>query len=609
MIEALIPMNMSYPSKLIFHGNEIVFQEKLYRYAAAKIAFEPQIIQTINSAEASFEDNLGDLSHFVENAPSWLRNSLQPLLDFTTEQLALNGCYDLDDTELFRQYVATHMTKIPAIYENMKEELAQIQADQEAENAKRVARRKERVANGGSDLGERIFNGFGRLKDEVVNAGKAALIYNDEVKSVIKRDFQQVCQRMVDIFAEALYASTGSDFQNPITIEEYQKSSIMFNHLRNRKIPEDKIDEVALAIFKMNPLQTGFLDWAVRHYGDADGQLEKAAAALSISIERTKKQLLQEEFDTIDFESEEKLLAGQQRFIQKERDLSIESPELRRKITAKLLEFDLKARTVAGVEYKTRNDAEVAQREKNKIEKICQKHSPVTTCQEYEALIAEIENAAFTSGIEKRIIEDANGKLMTLKKKIIELTELFSISSEQAEAVLDKIALINNLGIKEIRGLEPGSTSANELWDIYGIAEDDFLLGIIDISLTDNGKNGIAITQKGLYMPKSKKGGRRKKIVLFILMLIAIVTIPYFLIFAGFFWLLVKILKKRKAKNAAVSSFGFIPWNQVSASIKGGPSIISINAEHTFKIPFHSDLDGKRVQIVKLLNQFAEKNN
>ena len=174
---------------------------------------------------------------------------------------------------------------------------------------------------------------------------------------------------------------------------------------------------------------------------------------------------------------------------------------------------------------------------------------------------------------------------------------------------MDKIARINNLGIKEIRGLEPGSTSANELWDIYGIAEDDFLLGIIDISLTDNGKNGIAITQKGLYMPKSKKGGRRKKIVLFILMLIAIVTIPYFLIFAGFFWLLVKILKKRKAKNAAVSSFGFIPWNQVSASIKGGPSIISINAEHTFKIPFHSDLDGKRVQIVKLLNQFAEKNN
>ncbi len=343
-----------------FIGQEIVFPEILFRYAAAKAAFQPEIEQAIAAMQSNFEEKIGTLDEFVEEGIAWVYEELDDLLDFTVSQLSLNGCYSIDKKEFFEQYIADKIHVIADVYERMEAALNEIHRVQEEKNERRVAERKLNVASGSNEIGEMLWNGLKRGGDAVANTLKAANIYNDSEKNKIKTEFCNICRSMTDYFADALFDMENIDLRNPITEDNYKRTKGMMDNLSAGKIPSARIDSVAMEIMVKNPMIQGFLPWAVEKYGDKDGDLQEIADALHIDIAGKKRKMLKSVFDNIDFSTEESTLAGREQLESAKTILRMSCNEYDEVIAENLLNFDRLARTYDDVEYATRDEAEKA---------------------------------------------------------------------------------------------------------------------------------------------------------------------------------------------------------------------------------------------------------
>lgn len=344
-----------YPEKLIFNGNEVKIPEIFFRYAAVSAVFRPKMLETYNAMLRNFDDRIGSLDEFVEYGVSWVRNELSPLLAFTMEQLALNGCYSISEDEFYQKYVLNKLSDIPEVYNQMEAALDEMNAQQQAKNERRVEERHFKSAIGeGDDLGLMMLNGLKRLGDGVVNTGKAALIYNDDVKKKIKDEFYYLCNSMVDSFAAALYDTEKLDLRDPVSIEDFRRVKAVLKNIVENKIPESRVDGAALEIFEKYPYNAELIEWALGRYGDEAGEFQKIADAFRIDLSKKKNELIQKYFKAIDFSTEESTLKGAEKYYAGEKALSWKNEENKAFIEKKLKEFDVKARTFDGVEYETR---------------------------------------------------------------------------------------------------------------------------------------------------------------------------------------------------------------------------------------------------------------
>ena len=111
------------PEKLYFAGKEVKFPEIYFRYAAAKNEFLPQIQKTVEQMKSTFDDKIGYLDDFVRYGVAWVKDELDPLLDFSLEQLSLNGCYGISKDDFFQRpsaayFAFTMPTSLPSRLNN-----------------------------------------------------------------------------------------------------------------------------------------------------------------------------------------------------------------------------------------------------------------------------------------------------------------------------------------------------------------------------------------------------------------------------------------------------------------------------------------------------------
>ena len=404
------------PEKLFFAGKEVKFPEIYFRYAAAKNEFLPQIQKTVEQMKSTFDDKIGYLDDFVRYGVAWVKDELDPLLDFTLEQLSLNGCYGISKDDFFQQYVLNKLDDIPAIYDSMEKAFNDIHERQAAKNAQRVAERKEKVAAGGNEFGEMLWNGVKRSWDGAKNMAEAVEVYNDALQQKIKDEFIYICYSMVDSFAEALYEFEKIDLRDPVSEEDYKRSNAMMKNLTGNKIPQSKIEEAAFEIFIKQPFMPEIIEWAVEYYGDKEGHYQEIADAFHIDIIPKKKDILQETYSKIDFNTEESLLRGKEQLEVKEKEFCIRIDSFHDKIDSALREFDLKARTVDGIVYDTREMAEKA-RELSKFYNTLDFSSEENILQSQKVFLEkEKEIGLKNSSLEQKIsdmlkVEDQNARI------------------------------------------------------------------------------------------------------------------------------------------------------------------------------------------------------
>ena len=451
------------PENLCFAGKIVKFPESYFRYAAAKNEFLPEVRNTVSQMESNFDDKIGFLDDFVEYGVSWVKDELEPLLRFTMDQLSLNGCYAISAEEFFQKYVVIKLDDIPKIYDSMEEALNEIHDRQNAKNEERVAERKAKVADGGNELGEMFWNGLKRSWDGVKNLSEAADVYNEAIQKKIKDEFTYICYSMVDSFADALYDFEKIDLRDPVSADDYKRSRAMMKNLENNKIPENKIDDVAFEIFQKHPFMAEIIEWAVEHYGDSEGHFQQIADAFHIDITEKKKNILQAAYNKIDFSTEENLLQGKKQLEDKEKDFKITIDEFHNKIDTALKEFDLKARTVDGIEYETREIAAKA-RELGAFFNSLDFSSEENILQSQKAFLEkEKEIGLKNSSLEQKIsdmlkVEDQNARVYNgieyatreeaaeARKQTEKLQELFSVCDFKSQDSVQKLITdINDL--------------------------------------------------------------------------------------------------------------------------------------------------------------------
>lgn len=347
------------PEELSFLSNRISLPGEYFYYGAARAAFEPEIEKCINSMKNTFSDHIDSFDDFLDNGTLWIRNRLQPLIKFAVDQLALNGCFDMTVDRFFDIYFDDSFEFCSSLHQQMSSMQRNFEIEQQARNEQRVAQRKLNEAEGANTWVERLSNGAKWTSDQIKIQMEKDDFYNSSVKTKIQEEFECHAKCVFDFFLDALAESTGNDLQ-VFSDDGVNRAFAMFDNLKAGNIPESRETSVALEILHLYPFVPGLLDWAVIEYGDADGELQKLADALSCYIEDTKVKVLKDTWKQLDFSTEETTLTAQKVLEEEEKRLSFYHSEYHETITGLLQDFDKKARTTDGVEYETRKEAATA---------------------------------------------------------------------------------------------------------------------------------------------------------------------------------------------------------------------------------------------------------
>ena len=614
------------PEKLTFMGESVNFPDKVFYHAAARAVFEPEISKCIKSMRDDFEENIGSFGDFIDDGPSYVYQKMQPLVKFTISQLAQNGCYDAEEEDFFYKYIKEQFEYIPQIHQQLCNKQAQMEAAQEERNAQRVARRELDVAMGRDDIGNRLYNGVGRLFDGLSNMAEESEYYNDGVKTAIKDEFAAIAYCMTDFFADALFNSTGDDLRIASSYDEYKKTLAMFRNLKKGNIPESRRKIVALEILNTNPFTQGLLDWAVTEHGDADGELQKLADVLHCDISVTKKYLLKKLHLKMDFSTEESTIAAKDALEKEEARLNIFHQEYHDEIDNLLHDFDVKARSFDGVEYKTREEAATAREEYEAVEKICKTHNP-HSIKNFEALVDELRSFSGKTDVCQKKIKELEKKIDELKTQNEKMINILNIDQEKALMITAKMNLIASSNIKDFRCVDPTSKLSKDILSEHEGDPADIVFGMLDLSMMSNYSKGIVISMNGIYF--KKEDCILKKAANVYGNVVNVATLG----------LAKKIVDNRKALFGAIpgvsaakkaiaekinavpelskvtdaitdtmkTHIAFIPWEKVSVAQGSSNSTISLSMEYDFKFPMMSNFGSKpEVGLIELLNTLAK---
>lgn len=595
---------------LVFHGIELKYPSALPQYIKTKNIFLPVATETYNKMTSNFDEKVGTFEKFVDNGRSFFISSIKPMLSFVIQELAVYNCFNFDEESFFEEIVCVRFDHIADIHEKISLQLQEIRENQSAINARRTEERHRAVAEGKSEIEMMLWNGLKRMGDDVVNSIKGDNIYNEQIKTTLKKEFHKICFGIIDDFTKALFVSKNIDIRNPISLENNRMAVNIFERLKRGGMAENEKIELTAKALQLNPALNGLLEWCVEQYLDQDGTLQQLSEMVYIDISKAKEKILNRNFC---IDSEENAIKTQAYLVEMKDRLTYSNPKLEEQVKNAIKEFDRKARTFANVEYPTRTEATNARKEKETIDEIGKKYSKAHTQQEYNAWIAELNAGHFIYGFEKKIIEAIIEKQNALLKTETKLIESYSISQEKVKFVMQQINLLKDFGNKAVKGFEPDSNTATELRGVCEISNDDFVIGVIDTSLSENNRKGLIITNNGIYISKYRSWSIWESCIF---IAVAVFLWPKFVFWKWIFLLFVVLaalivlrrilIATRKIITQNKSNYNFVPWNQAEIRCKETSSVIAITEKRLFKIPFHSDLSKYQVKLVKLLEQLAQ---
>ena len=490
------------PTSVKFNGTDVRLPKELFYFAAAKKVFEPEIKRVCDKAMEEFDENVGTLDKFVEKAEDWFVEAVRPLFTFSIDRLAEYGSYQLDEKSFFAQYASDDFDRIAEIHREMTEKYNEIRRQQEERNAERKADRdakgrweKRSLFEMGADyLSDKVAEGI----EEIGNhAFKYEKVFSSEKKEELRYELLYICNKVLEDFTLALYDTTGKDLRNPIQYEDEEKGKIIFGKLKKGVIAELRRPEAALEAFMANPLLNGFLPWCVETFGDKDGEFQHIARLFNLEDEvvLTKDGILE---NVVKIDTEQNALASRDHLIQLENTLSYKNPKYENKVNQAIVTFDRKARTVDGVEYKTREEAKLAKNEHEMFDKIAKRHPQINSVS-CHAFVQELERASFQTEGGRKLLQQARHALEQCEAEERQFREKNNITPEESVALQGQVSLIKRYGESNIIPIEPYSFDARQKASSYNI-QDDSIFGWIDLG----NDNSLILSVNGVFV-KIKK--------------------------------------------------------------------------------------------------------
>jgi hypothetical protein len=162
----------------------------------------------------------------------------------------------------------------------------------------------------------------------------------------------------------------------------------------------------------------------------------------------------------------------------------------------KLIQLDLEYRTVDGIEFKTREEADIGKHELAEVTRLSERYH-LDNPEVCQAFLSEIAAMKLKTSVAEKIIGAAKKRLASQKDKIEQIVKKYSISQDEAVILLTKHSLLSRSEIPGLKMFDLVDTNTSEQAITFGVPSDDIILGFLNIY--NNMKKGILISQKGFY--------------------------------------------------------------------------------------------------------------
>ncbi|MBR2132552.1 MAG: hypothetical protein IJ955_08495 [Oscillospiraceae bacterium] len=334
------------------------------------------------------------LDDVVRNVPNQMKQSIYPAIESCIEILLEHNVLTVDAERFLSQYYEVQEIWEEAFHQ-IYDQYAEITMDEKALDEYRVARRQGRArwSGGGfgvsgalkgaatagalnmaTGAGHMLVNGVGKAISSASAASKKNKIYrNSKTYSCLARGVWNSTFVLHFALIDCLNQNNADPlpFEGAITEENEKTAAAILNNAKLMKNEEQR-RSAFLQSFQLDPYQEGWYSTVLEEFGDRDGSLEAVARYFGISV------VEQEKIRCLDAFAREQPLSTEEdakeaaRKVQELRENLhyFDDTEATRAILDAVEWFDQEYRTVDGIVFDSREDADIARTDLNAIQEI-----------------------------------------------------------------------------------------------------------------------------------------------------------------------------------------------------------------------------------------------
>jgi len=361
-------------------GGKLNVSASRVEYTALRKRFGALAEEQFAKAESEIDAAAKDVDDFCENGNAWAYRYFAPAADLASKIMNEKGCYDVDSDLFLKKYLDT------CIWDKRFGELCEAVAAIHAEEEEGTQSRSERWHNAGNwQAANQYSEHYAKEKNlneniaagalNVLSWGLSAITNSTGKRSAYKKNrdgmlraiyitIETSVDELLDCMADSGVALDGAK----VAKADREKAERLFNNMKSGNLPHDALNGAKMQILDLNPYNSEFYEYIYENEGDKSGELEQVAGFFGFPLDDLKESAFHKRLGECAFATEEETLEYREKALSLAKELRVEAAETFGKIDAKLQEFDLKARTVDGREFATREEAAL-QRELSAFEK------------------------------------------------------------------------------------------------------------------------------------------------------------------------------------------------------------------------------------------------
>ena len=395
--------NHSVETKLL--GRDFVISADRNVYNAIRRKFKKLALDA-KVAFADMDRQFDDIHDLIENAPNAFITAVEPALLELLQDIVSVDIYTIDkDTVIDKAFdgvffdeFAEAFGQISSRYEKIFQELNDAEYYRECRKDSRP--RWQSATIGGNainawsnELEAGMMNLTEGIAHSIVNAiGNA--IDRANAKSELEELFKMrsLRENMIDsvydscfnlhlLLIELVNANTENDIRGTVDEEDKKKAAAMFNNFTSLNLSPEKTADFIDKMFSLDPYNEEIYSYIINKFGDESNDVETFADFFSMNPAALKADILVEFVNNHIGKTEddahecERLLEEEIKRVNIDEKYAVKAREM---VKERLEKLDLEYRTVDGIIFETRDEADVAKVELAEIQRIMSVVNPPT---------------------------------------------------------------------------------------------------------------------------------------------------------------------------------------------------------------------------------------
>ena len=459
--------------KFIFRGNTLEITEERAEYNRIRLKFEQLAEDAVEEFTQLYKKNnhsLDDVSKFALNQGNQI---IGRVITKTVEEFVSLGFYNIDEEQFIEKYYnryyifEEYYNKINDIYmdivltEEQKDEYRRLRKESRGrwqgggfgfEGAIKGAT-KAGMLNMASGAMHGVVNMGGKIISNISASNKKSKVFKDP--STINTLVEGVYWSVLDMHLAYILFMTENCSLNVkgVTENDIKEAKVIFNNIQSKNIDEKLKKELIIKILNLNPYYDEIYMFIIETYGDRGLEIEKIANYFGINVKGYKEELIDELFEELSLNTEKEALEARETIIKKLNEFGLsKNNKYIKDIDIKIADFDEQARTVNGIVFNNRQEANLALKEKEIVEKIFETVN-INNENEVQDAYNKIKGMIFKTEIPNPYILELEKRIdeINLQKRTVDGFEFESI--EVADEARREIKQIEEIfeGLKDDR--------------------------------------------------------------------------------------------------------------------------------------------------------------